>query len=385
VVPLGLTYDPVELALRLDGRAASIERLAIQSGDGRVEGDGAARLGAEGTEMRAQFEVKAFPLFANEYGKGAASGWLWISGSTEAPVLEGYLETDGLLLQIPEVLPSARRPPDPTIVVIGPGAPPAPAPTPAVQRAEAAAPAAPGFFERAAITVQVSVPRNAWVRRSDANVELQGWMTAWKKPADELHLAGDIRGVRGWYAFQGKKFELEEGGVRFTGQGFDPVLDIKATHKAGEYLVRLRVGGTITKPTLALESEPSLDPADVLAVLLFGAPASELSRSQSAGLREQALGIAGGYVASELRQSVVNALGVDDVQFETGSEGLRDASVSVGKYVADDIFVSLAHRFGAESVEEVRIEYVFRPEWSVETSTDTLGRSGVDLFWKRRY
>ncbi len=234
------------------------------------------------------------------------------------------------------------------------------------------------------MTVQIAVPRDAWVRRSDANVELQGWMTAWKKPGGELHLAGDIEGVRGWYAFQGKKFTLSEGRVRFSGQGLDPVLDITATHTAGDYLVRLKVGGTVTKPTLALESEPALDQADVLSVLLFGAPASQLSRSQSVGLREQALGIAGGYVASELRQSVANALGVDDLQFDTGTAGLQDARVSVGKYVADDIFVSLAHRFG-QSVEEVRIEYVIRPEWSLETSTDTLGRSAVDLLWKRRY
>jgi translocation and assembly module TamB len=233
--------------------------------------------------------------------------------------------------------------------------------------------------------VQLAVPRDAWIRRSDANIELQGWMTAWKKPNEELHLSGDIRGVRGWYAFQGKKFTLVEGSsVRFSGQGLDPVLDITATHTAGEYLVRLRVEGTVTKPTLALESEPALEQADVLSVLLFGAPADQLSRSQSAGLREQALGIAGGYVASELRQSVANALGVDDLQFDTGTTGLQDARVSVGKYVADDIFVSLAHRFG-QSVEEVRVEWVIRPEWSLETSTDTLGRSGVDLFWKRRY
>ncbi len=210
-------------------------------------------------------------------------------------------------------------------------------------------------------------------------------MTAWKKPGEELRVAGDIRAVRGWYAFQGKKFTIVEGSsVRFSGQDLDPVLDITATHTAGEYLVRLRVGGTITKPSLALESEPPLDQADVLAVVLFGAPASQLSRSQSAGLREQALGIAGGYVAAELRQSVANALGVDDLQFDTGTTGLEDARVSVGKYVADDIFVSLAHRFG-QSVEEVRVEWMFRPEWSLETSTDTLGRSGVDLFWKRRY
>jgi translocation and assembly module TamB len=331
--------------------------------------------------MDARLEAKRFPLFANQYGKAAASGWLWISGTTAAPVLEGSLETDGLVLQIPEVLPAAARRPDPTIVVIGPGAPVPEAP----RSTTPPPPPVPGIFARAAVTVQLAVPRNAWVRRSDANVELAGWMTAWKKPREEPHLAGDIRGVRGWYAFQGKKFALAEGSVRFSGQSLDPGLDITATHRAGEYLVRLRVGGTITKPSLALESEPALDQADVLAVLLFGAPASQLSGAQSTGLREQALGIAGGYVAAELRQSVTNALGVDDLQFDTGAAGLQDARVSIGKYVADDIFVSLAHRFGAQSVEEVRIEYVIRPEWSLETSTDTLGRSGVDLFWKRRY
>lgn len=47
--------------------------------------------------------------------------------------------------------------------------------------------------------------------------------------------------------------------------------------------------------------------------------------------REQALGIAGGCVASELRQSVANALGVDDLPFDTGSGGLRGARVSVAK------------------------------------------------------
>ncbi len=381
VVPLGLTYDPIELALRLEGRALSIERLAIQSGAGTLTGGGDAHLGADGTTMDARFEAKAFPLFANQYGKGAASGWLWISGTLALPVVEGSLETDGLVLQIPEVLPTSVHPPDPTIVVVGPGGPP-----PVDAALASPPPPVPSIVDRAAVTVQLAVPRNAWVRRSDANVELQGWMTAWKKPHEELHLAGDIRGVRGWYAFQGKKFTLVEGSaVRFSGQGLDPVLDITATHTAGEYLVRLKVGGTITKPALALESEPWLDQADVLAVLLFGTPASQLSRSQSTGLREQALGIAGGYVAAELRQSVANALGVDDLQFDTGTTGLEDARVSIGKYVADDIFVSLAHRFGAQSVEEVRIEYVIRPGWSLETSSDTLGRSGVDLFWKRRY
>ncbi len=381
VVPLGLTYEAVELALVLQGRTASVDRFTIQSGKGSITGGGNARLGSDGAMIDARFEAQSFPVFSNQYGRGAVSGWLWVSGTAAAPVLEGSLETDGLVIQIPEVLPTSARAPDPTIVVVGPGAPPAPPP----EAERTAPPPVPRIFDRAAITVQIAVPRDAWVRRSDANVELQGWMTLWKKPSEELHLAGDIRGVRGWYAFQGKKFTLVEGSsVRFSGQGLDPVLDITATHTAGDYLVRLKVGGTVTKPALTLQSEPALEQADVLAVLLFGSPAGELSRSQSAGLREQALGIAGAYVASELRQSVAKALGVDDLQFDTGKAGLQDAQVSIGKYIADDIFVSLSHRFG-QSVEEVRVEWVIFPEWSLETSTDTLGRSGVDLFWKRRY
>ena len=59
--------------------------------------------------------------------------------------------------------------------------------------------------------------------------------------------------------------------------------------------------------------------------------------------------------------------------------------VSVGKYVADDIFVSLANKFGQESVQKLTVEYAFTPRWSLETSTDTLGDSALDLFWKRRY
>jgi hypothetical protein len=46
--------------------------------------------------------------------------------------------------------------------------------------------------------------------------------------------------------------------------------------------------------------------------------------------------------------------------------------------------VSLSHKFG-EAVEELRIQYFLTPRWTIETSTDTLGRSGVDVFWKLRY
>ncbi|MBI3767333.1 MAG: translocation/assembly module TamB [Deltaproteobacteria bacterium] len=391
VVPVGLTYDPIELRLTLAGTVVSIETLRIVSGNGTLTGGGSARVGPEGATIDGRFQLDRFPLFANEFGAGMASGWMWLTGTVAAPVVEGALTTDRLVLLVPESLPGSVRPPDPTITVIGPAAPAAGGehPTPqSVTATELAAPVrapTPGVYDRAAITVQIAVPHDAWIRRSDTNIELRGWMTAWKKPAQELALAGVIDTVRGWYSFQGKTFTLEEGRVSFNGQDFNPLLELTAIYKAGDYTVRVKIGGTLTKPTLALESEPALEQADILSVLLFGKPASALSRGESAGLREQAIGVASTYVASELRQSVADTLGLDMLQFETGGVGSQGAAVTLGKYIAPDVFVSLANRFAKQSVQEIRVEYTVRPHLSIETSSDTLGESGIDVFWKNRY
>jgi len=120
-------------------------------------------------------------------------------------------------------------------------------------------------------------------------------------------------------------------------------------------------------------------------VLLFGKPASQLNSGESSGLREQAIGVASSYVASGLRESVGEALGLDTLQFETGDGGTQTGSLTLGKYVAPDVFVSLAHRFAKQGVQEIRVEYTVTPHWSVETSADTLGDSGLDVFWKNRY
>src|SRR5262249_16348067 len=99
----------------------------------------------------------------------------------------------------------------------------------------------------------------------------------------------------------------------------------------------------------------------------------------------QAIGVASSYVASGLRESVANSLGLDTLQFESGSQGLESGSLAVGKYLAPDVFVTLAHRFAKQGVQEVRVEYRATPHWSGETSPDTVGDTGIDVFWKSRY
>ena len=384
VPAVGLVYDPIEAAVGIDGDALVIERLHVRSGAGTLRGEGALRVGAEPTfDVRA--ELTRFPLLAREEAHAAASGWVWATGTPAAPVVEGTLETDGLTIRLPEETVAAIRPPDPTITVVRPAGTAA-AREAAAREAAAREAEPPALYERAAITVQITVPRDAWLRRSDAEVELRGWLTVWKKPgAEAVRIAGEIDAVRGWYAFRSKRFSVVEGKVTFTGkEEIDPLLDLTARHRTRNYDVFVVVGGTVREPKLRLESEPPLEQGDVLSVLLFGKTTDELSGNESEVLADQTAAIAGSYAAQGLTRSVAGTLGLDTLSVDAGG-GYEGTAITAGKYVADDIFVSLANTFGRESVVELRIEWQLLREWSLETSSDTLGRSGIDVFWRRRY
>src|SRR5262249_27023897 len=101
-------------------------------------------------------------------------------------------------------------------------------------------------------------------------------------------------------------------------------------------------------------------------------------RPQGFGLPRQAISLASGYVMPELRQSVMNTLGLDT--FEVGDEGVR-----AGRYVTRDVFVSLAQDFTGRAGQVMGVDYSVTRRLLLKLSTSTRGDSAVDLFWRRRY
>ena len=113
-------------------------------------------------------------------------------------------------------------------------------------------------------------------------------------------------------------------------------------------------------------------------------PSSQLGKGQSVALQQQALQLAAGYVMPELRTSVMNTLGLDTLEVAL-PEGTEAGRVSAGRYVAEDVFVSLGQEFGRREAQVVGIEYSLGASVSVRASTSTRGDSAIDLFWHRRY
>jgi translocation and assembly module TamB len=326
-------------------------------------------------EVRARFE-RFFAIRRSDV-ETELSGDVAVHGPIAGPNVDGRLEVDRALVrpaELPGSGPAVAH--DATIQVVG--APVAPGP----EKAASTAALASGAMT---MNVTVAIARNAWIRRSDADIEIGGNVTIKKAANEPVRIVGEIRLIRGWYVFQGRRFTLEEGTISFTGATPpDPNFDITASYKRSDYRIEIHITGSAKKPTLTMSSDPPLEQADILSVILFGKPSSQLGKGQSAALQQQALGLAAGYAIPELRASVMDALGLDTLDVEM-PEGEGPGRVSAGRYVAEDVFVSLGQEFGRRAAQVMGVEYSITTNISVRGSTTTRGDSAVDLFWRHRY
>ena len=373
----GVPYENVRARLIAHDTRLELRELHAEAGDGTADVTGTATIGlAEPTTMDLGAHLTEFFAVRREAYEAAVSGDVAIRGALGAPVVTGKLDVVRALVRpaaLPAVGPTIPR--DPTIRVVG--VPEAAAPTAIESDVELARPAT--------VDVTVDIARNAWIRRNDANIEIGGQLHVTKAPAESLRVVGEIRLLRGWFTFQGRRFTIDQGAITFAGASPPkPTFDITAVYPGREYRIEVRITGSGEKPNLVLSSDPPLEEADILSVLLFGKPAHELGRGQSVALQKQALQLAAGYVVPGLRNSVMDVLGLDTLEVEL-PEGTERTRVSGGRYVAEDVFVSLGQEFGRRAGQVVGVEYSFGRNVSVRASTSTRGDSAVDLFWHYRY
>lgn len=340
-----------------------------------------------------------------------ASGKLSLVGPVSAPRLEGDVTIDRATIR-PTFAPGGGAPEvDPSVVVVRrydptpqwtSGVPPSMGGEPEARprRPEKPDPRAgaedPDLYRQLSMMVTTRLGDPVVVRRFDANLRLNGEVYLTKEPNDDLRISGEIGGRRGWYIFQGRRFEIQSAYVTFSGETpLDPYLSVEAQYRTGEYLVQIRITGTAKHPNLDLSSEPPLDQSDILAVVLFGKPASQLNDSQGQVLQSQAFALLASYVAPDLQRSVLDTFGLTSLTFSMPT-GDTAGTIGVGRYFGDDLFVSVARDFGGPSGgtdrqlqglvgSSVTIQYYLTPEVTVQGASSTEGESSMDVIWHRRY
>jgi translocation and assembly module TamB len=202
-----------------------------------------------------------------------------------------------------------------------------------------------------------------------------------KGTSDSPRVSGGFRMIRGTFALAGTSLNFTTGKVSFNGQGLkggiDPTLDFIAQSSVvynGPTTVTLHVTGFADSPKIALSSSPSLPQDDLLGLLLFGKPASQLSALQlaetGAALASlSGIGAGGGGGGGSKWNPLtwfkkwfgLNTLSVGSASPQGGGASgggntSSGASVTAGKYVSKRVYVAATQTTNGTSQVQVNID-----------------------------
>ena len=143
----------------------------------------------------------------------------------------------------------------------------------------------------------------------------------------------------------------------------------------------MKIKGTAAKPEITLSSTPSLPNDEVLAQVLFGRSAAQLSPVEAAQLASSlaALATGGGFdVIGGLREFVK----LDRLAFG-GGDAQNGLTVSGGKYVSDNVYLELTG--GGRDGGSAQVEWRVRRNLSVVSRVSGAGDTRLSVRWKQDY
>ncbi|MCB2113075.1 MAG: translocation/assembly module TamB domain-containing protein [Parvularculaceae bacterium] len=206
--------------------------------------------------------------------------------------------------------------------------------------------------------------------------------------ADEPVIIGRMSLKKGDIAFAGRRFDMTRGVVAFDRLSVnDPILDMRAERETRSGVdAKIVVAGRAKAPKITLESSPTLPPEDIMALILFDKPANELSAIESLQVAEglAELGGIGPFGGNGVTGAARRALGLDLLNFDIDQTDSAASTLTVGKYVADGLFVSATQDARGQN-GSVRIEYEIDDSFTVETELRQDGDQTVSANWKRDF
>jgi autotransporter translocation and assembly factor TamB len=364
-----------------------------------------------------QIDTTDFTLFDNALGVLGITADVRIAGEPLQPRITGEIAVRQGRLEVDRLLEQVQAGWYATEATGGPGLQPVPAAAEIVDEEVAVAAGAnpeaveedeATVFDNLALDLRVRVPDNLVLRGDDlraggrgfnlgdVNVTVGGDLTLTKPAGGDLRVAGDVRFVRGFYDFQGRRFEVDrQSTIAWRGPDpADPVLDITARRVISGVEARVQIRGTAQKPQLALSSTPPLEEADVLSLIVFNRPINDLGQGERVSLAQRAGGLAAGFVAAPVTDALRGALDVDLLEIEAAGNG--GPALTIGDQIGERVFVRYRRQFGAQEVNEFLLEYrladFLRLQTNIAEGSGTsrvvgqrVERGGVDLIFFLAY
>jgi hypothetical protein len=226
-------------------------------------------------------------------------------------------------------------------------------------------------------------------------------------PTSEL--TGHLEIISGKYGSWGQNFGIKVGTIDFTDPNvINPDIDILAEKRTGDYIVELKLSGTLNELVQQVQVK------DINGNYLTNLSDQELLSLVSLGTIDFNVANAGGHLigtsvetAIERGAEVLTGLDKVDISSSKGgnlidvqtmklNEGIKEASVSLGKYLTSDLYVEYTGMFGSNAVpaptvtwtpgNQFGIQYRINMNWSVNSYYLRTQRGNniynVSLAWK---
>ena len=392
VAATGAAYAGAALDLQFQGDFMRVDTLHVLDDNGaQLEGSGGFRV--EGRRVQwldLTLQASEFTVLANELGDLSIDATMNVYGSLGAPKVAGLVRVHDGRLEVDALVDRFTS---------NAYALPQPEPEVTVDASEASGPATGPTLD---LTVQVPgnlilrgrdiQPADSTVALGDVNVTVGGDFSIKKEMAGAPVLLGTVTAVRGTYGFQGRRFELlRDGTIAFRGERpVDPALNLQAERTVSGIVAHVNINGTMRAPTLMLSSQPPLEEADILSLILFNQPVNRLGSTQRDALGERAVSLASGFIASPISDTLEHALNIDLFELETVTDSGSPA-ITLGEQIGDRLFLRFRQIFGAQDASEVQLEYqlndILRLQTSISegagranrTLTRRVERGGIDL------
>jgi translocation and assembly module TamB len=146
----------------------------------------------------------------------------------------------------------------------------------------------------------------------------------------------------------------------------------------------INVNGPASQPRITLTSDPPQAQEDVMAMVLFGKQAKDLSAFEAVQTANAVSKLTGkglpGMAGMGIFDRARSTLGLDLLNLSLGAQG----SVSVGKYIQKNIYVEATQGLAGQP-GTVSVNVDISRSLSVKTNVGQDASGGAGIFWKRDY
>jgi translocation and assembly module TamB len=358
----GLSLTDLNAHVMGDGSQVRLTQLSARAGSGTLAASGDVNLAAPGLPLQLTLTGRNAQPLKSDLITTNVNLDIKVTGELAHQDLQaaGLVRINNATINIPNGLP-----PDVAVLhVVKPGeAPPA-----------APAPARPLI---ARFDLTVNAPTGIFVKGRGVNAQVGGILHV-SGSSSRPNISGGFDLIRGTLDMAGSTLTFNSGRISFNGTGLnhkiDPTLDFTASTYSAGVTATLHITGYADAPVINLSSMPPLPQDEILARLLFGESASQLTALQAAGIGAGLIsltGVGGGASSLNPITAIQHALGLNRLTISSGTPGgpqvnsptgnqptqnSSGATIQAGRYITNRVYVGAVQSTNGLTQAQVQVD-----------------------------